>query len=332
MRKLLTALAILIAAVAFWYSGQRDVVRRAAFDIGSGSIKCVVADVNLHTGKVVKEHMRQSVKADFAENLAPQANRRIPPAMLAEGMALLLQLKTRAEQMGAEEFSAVTTEAFRAAQNGRAFTNRITREADIPARVIGVDEEARLGIVAAYASWKETQGPVAIWDIGGASMQLTLMDGEPTFFYAGKLGSIPFKNRIIREVQQRKAVSPNPMNYEQYLGALQLARTEAATLPDNIRETLSTGDVPVLGIGPVHNLSIVPQLGGRNPYTGQDLANAIEKNLNKTDHDLGGGFAPTQVGNLILVLGFMQELSIPEVQAVEVTLADGLLVSEEYWP
>ncbi|GAB7023542.1 Ppx/GppA phosphatase family protein [Salidesulfovibrio brasiliensis] len=331
MRKLLTVLAIFIAIAALWILGRDEMVRRAAFDIGSGSIKCVVADVNTATGKVVKEHLRINVKADFVEKLTGRADERIPPAMMAEGMTLMLQLKTRARNAGAEEYAAVATEAFRMAKNGRDFAKRLTEEAGIPTRVIGVDEEALLGIVAARLKKDIPKGPVAVWDVGGGSMQITLIDDKPVFFYSSKLGSIPFKNLIVEEIQNKPGSSPNPISYAESDRALQRARAEAARIPEKEKRRLSSGEFPVLGIGPVHNRSILPQVQNKAPYTGQDIAYAITSSLNKTDSEIGGAFAPTQVSNLILILGFMQELGIMQVEPVRVTLADGLLVSQRYW-
>lgn len=52
---------------------------------------------------------------------------------------------------------------------------------------------------------------------------------------------------------------------------------------------------------------------------------ALEASWNLTDDKISGKYAENQIPNLILVLGFMEEVGITEVAPLKVNLADGLL-------
>jgi exopolyphosphatase / guanosine-5'-triphosphate,3'-diphosphate pyrophosphatase len=65
--------------------------------------------------------------------------------------------------------------------------------------------------------------------------------------------------------------------------------------------------------------------------TPQDLELALQWGLEKTDDEIGGEYAATDVSNLILVYGFMKELGIENIIPMNITMNDGILVSETYW-
>ena len=53
---------------------------------------------------------------------------------------------------------------------------------------------------------------------------------------------------------------------------------------------------------------------------------------NKDDQQLGGGdYANVLTTNSILVLGYMQELNIKQMQALDINNADGALLYNDFW-
>lgn len=331
MRHILIIAALLIAAATLWLHGGSDFERRAAMDIGSGSIKCVVADVDEGSHIIRRIVKRLHIKADFSDNIAPQTGNRIPPAMMAEGISHIRFLQAQARSLGAEAMSAVATEAFRNAENGHAYIKRLSLQTGIPARIIDEQEEAIIGVRSALNELGNPQGPLAVWDIGGGSTQITLRHRARTYYHTDRTASVSFKNDIIYDIQSRISHTPNPISERDYRQALQIARDKAAELPEHMRNVIGNGECMIVGIGPVHSLSVLGQLGGKNPYNRIDLQKAINQRLGLTDWELGGGFAPTDLSNLILVLGYMQELEISEVNVLKVSLAEGLLLSPAYW-
>jgi exopolyphosphatase/guanosine-5'-triphosphate,3'-diphosphate pyrophosphatase len=327
---ILLACIVLVATILFF--DGKPVVRRAAFHIGSGAIRCVVADVNTATQTVVKIIDTVSIKADFAERTAHTDSAHLSPAMIAEGKSLIRQLKIKADRMDVDEFAAVATGILESSRNGPQLIDYLNRELGINARLINTREEAAIGIRAALAELNNPEGLLAIWDIEGSTARIAIPYPDDMLLFTSELASVSFKNAFISMVKRSEGTTPNPITMQDYKAGLALVREEAAKIPPAMRHLLRKGNCPVYGIGPVHNASLPEQMGGITAYTQQDLDQAIKRQLDKTDAQVGGSFAPTQVSNMIYVLGFMQELNIPQVTVLKATIADGLLVSPGYWP
>jgi exopolyphosphatase/guanosine-5'-triphosphate,3'-diphosphate pyrophosphatase len=72
----------------------------------------------------------------------------------------------------------VATEACRRAENGMAFVERVQRETGIKLDVISAQEEARLAVFGCYSLLEAGNGPALIFDIGGGSTELVLVEME----------------------------------------------------------------------------------------------------------------------------------------------------------
>ena len=70
----------------------------------------------------------------------------------------------------------VATEACRRAANGRAFVERVREETGIVLEVIEPQEEARLAMLGCHKLLEPGDGPALIFDIGGGSTELVLVD------------------------------------------------------------------------------------------------------------------------------------------------------------
>lgn len=77
---------------------------------------------------------------------------------------------------------AVATEACRRAENGIEFVDRVRSETGIRLDIITAQEEARLAVLGCHQLLSAGDGPALIFDIGGGSTELVLLDdrsGEP---------------------------------------------------------------------------------------------------------------------------------------------------------
>jgi exopolyphosphatase/guanosine-5'-triphosphate,3'-diphosphate pyrophosphatase len=72
----------------------------------------------------------------------------------------------------------VATEACRRASNGREFTDRVRTETGIVLDIIEPAEEARLAVLGCHKLLEPGDGPALIFDIGGGSTELVLIDQE----------------------------------------------------------------------------------------------------------------------------------------------------------
>ncbi|MFK8138722.1 MAG: Ppx/GppA phosphatase family protein [Bdellovibrionales bacterium] len=257
-----------------------------------------------------------------------------------QGIEALKELKQLAISCGAQEFSGVATSAFRQADNSKSIIAALTISTGIYLNIVSQLEEADLGFNGLIAKKKIDPRGVCSWDIGGSSMQIVCMDqsGEK-FYHLSTLASVPFKDimvqhRVEQESNQDQRTkiltenTPNPISIEAAEKANIAIEGELSRIKSGVA-VLSVNRV--YGIGGVHYYS-VNKNNSLPKYTTASLGHAIERKLNKTDGDLGGGkYVNTDVSNMILVHSIMQQTGISEVEAARVNLTEGLSISEKYW-
>ena len=145
-------------------------LRIAAVDIGSNSIRMIVADVSpageIRVVDEMKAMPRLGAGVDRTGELA------------ADGMdaaaAALARMAELARQMNADRVEAVATSAVRDARNGGAFLDRVAAECGLRVRLLSGEEEARLSFRSALAHFELGAGRTVVMDIGGGSLELAL--------------------------------------------------------------------------------------------------------------------------------------------------------------
>lgn len=144
--------------------------RMAAIDIGSNSIRAIVADVS-STGQIrtvdeMKAAPRLSTGVDETGRLSVES------ALAA--IEALQRMVTLATQLGAERIECVATSAVRDAADGAAFVRQVKKAAGLTVRVISGEDEARLSFRSAQAHFDVGHGRMVTCDIGGGSVELAL--------------------------------------------------------------------------------------------------------------------------------------------------------------
>ncbi|MBI2409203.1 MAG: Ppx/GppA family phosphatase [Gemmatimonadetes bacterium] len=144
--------------------------RIAAIDIGSNSIRQIVADVSPNGTIRVIDEMKAAPRL--------QAGLHETGALGEEPMRLALEALTRmatlARQLGCKRVEAVATSAVRSASNGAAFLRQVREAAGLRVRVLGGEEEARLAFRSALAHFDLGRGRAIVLDIGGGSVEFAL--------------------------------------------------------------------------------------------------------------------------------------------------------------
>jgi exopolyphosphatase/guanosine-5'-triphosphate,3'-diphosphate pyrophosphatase len=305
---------------------------RAAFDIGSATMKMKTAKVDKCRQINIGTLHKKEVKVPFAENTRDHL---LSSDIQDKGIELLKALKQEALASGAQKFAGVATAAFRQAQNASQFLTEIKVKTGITVKLISQDEEAVLGYQAAIANAKGRSRNIVVWDIGGNSMQIIMQtENQGHIVYRGYIASISFKNQIIEKVLRKsvdRITSPNPIGKQNLAAALEIAVNAAADVPDDIKNYIRQKGIIVVGIGGVHNQSVRKQVRNDDTYHRDDLMNALNDKLDLMDTQIGGHYADTEVSNLILVLGFMKKLHIEKVHLADVNLADGILIAPTFW-
>ncbi len=179
--------------------GAGSGLRLAAIDIGSNSIRQIVADVSADGRIRVVDEMKAAPRLGSGVDMQGIMSE----ASIQEAIDALHRMTTVARQSGAERIEAVATSAVRDAANGKGFLDLIRRECGLRVRVLQGDDEARLAFRSALAHFDLAKSRAVVMDIGGGSLELaTSADG-----LIDRLASFPFG--AIRMTEQFLGARPS---------------------------------------------------------------------------------------------------------------------------
>ncbi|WP_127717662.1 Ppx/GppA phosphatase family protein [Halobacteriovorax sp. HLS] len=312
-------------------SKQNCLINRAAFDIGSGSTKMTVAKVDQCKNQIVEVLFEDQSSVTYKESLY-ENNNSFSEKIIKEGIEELQELKQTALDLGVKEFQGLATEAFRNANNGTETIDRIISETGIGIKVITQELEARYGYLGAKTKHPfSDKDNIVVWDIGGGSMQMTYVEDGKFHFYLGKLASVSFKEKVLENYYGAGTKSPNPLGKSKAKKSLALSRFFAhGNVPEHVKKYIERARV--FGIGGVHYYSIRKQaLKKGHIYNQPQLRIALNKRSKLSDRQIGGKYAPTDVTNIALVLGFMEALGIRKVESYKVNMSHGLFLDQDLW-
>jgi exopolyphosphatase/guanosine-5'-triphosphate,3'-diphosphate pyrophosphatase len=158
--------------------------RVAAIDIGSNSVRQIIADVSPEGAIQVVDEMKAAPR--LAAGMA--ATGALSESSIQAALEAIERMALLAKQLGAERVDAVATSAVRDASNASAFLAQIQRVTGLRVRVLDGPEEARLSFRSAVAHFDMGVGRTVVVDIGGGSLELALsVEGV-----IERLSSLPF--------------------------------------------------------------------------------------------------------------------------------------------
>lgn len=174
--------------------------RIAAIDIGSNSVRQIVADVSGDGTIQVADEMKAAPR--LASGLADTGS--LQDDAITRAVEAIGRMATLARQLGAERVEAVATSAVRDASNGEDFLQRVHRETGLFVRVLDGEEEARLSFRSALAHFELGAGRAVVVDIGGGSLELVLsVDGVIERLASLPLGAVRLTERFLRDGSTR---------------------------------------------------------------------------------------------------------------------------------
>ena len=305
--------------------------RVLAFDIGSGSIKALVAeqiDCGARIGEIFYD---SSAPVNFSKSLRDSLN--ISKQAEAEGFRILKQLILEAEQHKPEYWVAVATQAFRQAENGANIISKWQKELARPIQILTQEREGLLAFFAVKQLTKEKN--LIVWDIGGGSQQIIWREnGANPAVFKSQLASVRFSEAVMELVKNEadlKVLSPNPLSKEEIDKSLRLAMILAEQqIPEGLKKQIQAKPpTRVFGIGGVHGKSLTSQVGSNDLMTRDLLRQTLKIQQNKTDAEIGGLYAATDVTNLILTLGFMEVMGLQAYTPMKMSLSEALVISSQ---
>src|SRR5690349_21526054 len=170
--------------------------RIAAIDIGSNSIRQIVADVTQAGAIQVVDEMKTAPRL----GAGLEAEGTLAPESMDRAVEALQRMATLARQLGAARIEAVATSAVRDAANATEFLERVRRETGLKIRVLDGEEEARLSYRSAIAHFDLGVGRSVVMDIGGGSLELALSaEGIIERLRSLPLGALRLSERFLED-------------------------------------------------------------------------------------------------------------------------------------
>ena len=144
-----------------------------ALDLGTNNCRLLVARP-ADEGFVVVDAFSRVVR--LGEGLASSG--RISDAAMDRALSALSVCSEKLRRRRVSLARSVATEACRRAVNGREFVSRVYNETGIALDIIAPEEEARLAMLGCHKLLEPGDGPALIFDIGGGSTELILIDTD----------------------------------------------------------------------------------------------------------------------------------------------------------
>jgi exopolyphosphatase/guanosine-5'-triphosphate,3'-diphosphate pyrophosphatase len=197
-------------------------VRLAAIDIGSNSIRQIVADVSA-TGSI---RIIDEMKAAPRLGAGLSRSGRLSAGAMRHALEAVQRMATLARQLGALRIHVVATSAVREAENKRDFLDLVREETGLKVRLLTGEDEARLSFRSALAHFDLGVRRAVVMDIGGGSLELAMSaDG-----LVERLESFPFG--ALRLTEKFLGDRPKPRQLKKL----------RATIREGIRRSLPVRD------------------------------------------------------------------------------------------
>jgi exopolyphosphatase / guanosine-5'-triphosphate,3'-diphosphate pyrophosphatase len=149
----------------------------AALDLGTNNCRLLIARPNGENFTVVDAY---SKIVRLGEGLSSSG--RLSTVAMDRALSALSTCADKLMRRNVIIARSVATEACRRASNGAEFVSRVYRETGISLDIISSQEEARLAVLGCHSVLEPGTGPALIFDIGGGSTELIVIeqtDGPP---------------------------------------------------------------------------------------------------------------------------------------------------------
>jgi len=167
--------------------------RRAVIDVGTNSVKLLVADVaGSRITPVAEESNQTRLGAGF------YATRRLQPAAIAKTAAAAAGYSATAAKLGATSVRLIGTSAARDALNAAELAAAIRQQSGLPIQILSGEDEAEWVFRGVASDPKLAGLPVLILDVGGGSTEFIVGENSvPRFCRSYALGTV----RLLEQLQ-----------------------------------------------------------------------------------------------------------------------------------
>ncbi len=157
------------AEIPQWRKPQRHTY--GAVDLGTNNCRLLIARPTGESFTIIDAFSRI---VRLGEGLG--ASGRLSQEAMDRSVAALAVCADKLRRRHVSIARSVATEACRRAVNGREFVERVREETGIALEIIAPQEEARLAVLGCHKLLEPGDGPALIFDIGGGSTELVLVE------------------------------------------------------------------------------------------------------------------------------------------------------------
>ena len=143
----------------------------AALDLGTNNCRLLIARPSGEHFTVIDAFSRV---VRLGEGLA--ASGRLSDEAMDRALGALHICAEKLKRRNVHLARSVATEACRRAENGADFIQRVREETGIALDIISAQEEARLAVLGCHILLEDGEGPAVVFDIGGGSTELVLIE------------------------------------------------------------------------------------------------------------------------------------------------------------
>ncbi len=166
--------------------------RRAVIDVGTNSIKLLVADVR---GRDVWPVWEESKQTRLGRGFYDE--HRLQPEAIAKTATAVSQFVACAHQFGPANIRVIATSAARDAKNSEELTSAIEQASKLKTEIISGEQEALWAFKGVTSDAKYAHAALLLLDVGGGSTELIVGKGEQKHFsHSYPMGTVRLMEKI----------------------------------------------------------------------------------------------------------------------------------------
>ena len=213
----------------------------AALDLGTNNCRLLIARPSGRDFTVIDAFSRV---VKLGEDLAKTG--RLSDKAMDRALGALSICAEKLRRRNVRLARSVATEACRRAENGEAFIERVRQETGIVLDIISAEEEARLAVLGCHILLEQGEGPAVIFDIGGGSTELVLLQPgkkipEIIDWQSVPWGVVSLTDTVGRQEQGREA------RLERYTTMRQIVSEAFAPFAQRVAAAAASDDIRLLG-------------------------------------------------------------------------------------
>lgn len=225
--------------------GYRSGEAYAALDLGTNNCRLLIARPSGRDFTVIDAFSRV---VKLGEDLTTTG--RLSDDAMERTMGALAVCADKLRRRNVRLARSVATEACRRASNGEAFIERVRHETGIALDIISAEEEARLAVLGCHILLEAGEGPAVIFDIGGGSTELVLLEPGEKIPHIIDWQSVPWGVVSLTDTVgmiEDSALSPREARLARYSEMRRVVSESFAPFAGRIAKAAEQEDIRLLG-------------------------------------------------------------------------------------